>query len=169
VDLTPIVEFDEDGEEDEKQPDVPHCVAPDAAILIVDDNPMNLTVIKGLLEPTMMFVSTATSGEECLEKLREGTFDVVLLDHLMPEMDGVETLEKIRKKFKDLPVYALTSTVEANGAEFYASKGFNGYLAKPIDTYLLEQAIKKHIPADIVMEVETSKSASILYNDSKET
>ena len=62
-------------------------MAPDADILIVDDNPMNLTVIKGLLKPTQMFITTAQSGEECLEKLKTGTFHVVLLDHMMPGMN----------------------------------------------------------------------------------
>ena len=101
--------FREDEDTSQTGPYVPRFVAPDADILVVDDNPMNLAVIKGLLKPTRMFITTAESGEECLEKLRSGSFNVVLLDHMMPGMDGIETLQHIRKKYPDLPVYALTA------------------------------------------------------------
>ena len=79
---------------------VPQFIAPDADILVVDDNPMNLNVIKGLLKGTKVFVTTASSGEECLEKIRDTRFDVVLLDHMMPGMDGVETVGEIRKDIR---------------------------------------------------------------------
>ncbi|MBQ7557626.1 MAG: response regulator, partial [Lachnospiraceae bacterium] len=131
---------------------VPQFIAPDADILVVDDNPMNLTVIKGLLAPTRMFITTAESGEECLEKLRFSDFNVVLLDHMMPGMDGVETVARIREKHPDLPVYALTANATAGGNDFYISKGFNGYLSKPIDTVLLEKTIMKHLPEEIMMK-----------------
>ncbi len=134
-------------------PYVPKFVAPDADILVVDDNPMNLAVIKGLLKPTRMFITTAESGEECLEKLRSGNFNVVLLDHMMPGMDGIETLQHIRKKYPDLPVYALTANGTA-GEDFYKSKGFNGYLSKPIDTVQVERAIMKHLPESIMMKAD---------------
>ncbi|MBO7401506.1 MAG: response regulator, partial [Lachnospiraceae bacterium] len=133
---------------------IPKFIAPDADILVVDDNPMNLNVIKGLLKPTKVFVTTAESGEECLDKLKLDTFNLVLLDHMMPGMDGIETLEKIRKSYPDLPVYALTANATSGGEEFYRSKGFNGYLAKPIDTALLEQAIMRHLPEDIVLKAD---------------
>jgi signal transduction histidine kinase/CheY-like chemotaxis protein/HPt (histidine-containing phosphotransfer) domain-containing protein/streptogramin lyase len=133
---------------------IPKFVAPDADILVVDDNPMNLNVIKGLLKPTKVFVTTAESGKECLDKLKMDTFNVVFLDHMMPGMDGIETLAKIRETMPDLPVYALTANATAGGEEFYKSKGFNGYLAKPIDTALLEQAIMKHLPEEIVKKAD---------------
>ncbi len=144
--------FNEHEGDDAGKPYIPQFVAPDADILVVDDNPMNLTVIKGLLKATKVFVTTATSGEECLEKMRFGTFNVVLLDHMMPGMDGIETLEKIREMKPDLPVYALTANAMAGGAEFYMSMGFNGYLAKPIDSHELEKAIMKHLPEEIMMK-----------------
>ncbi|MBE5924666.1 MAG: response regulator [Lachnospiraceae bacterium] len=134
-----------------KGPYVPQFVAPDAEVLLVDDNPMNLTVIKGLLKPTRIFVTTAESGEECLAKLKYGTFNVVLLDHMMPGMDGVETLERIRETMPDLPVYALTANSTA-GEEFYKSKGFNGYIPKPVDSVVLEKAIMRHLPEEIMMK-----------------
>ena len=146
-----IGEFNE-HEEEVKGPYVPQFIAPDAEVLVVDDNPMNLNVIKGLLKATKVFVSTASSGEECLEKLKYSSFNVVLLDHMMPGMDGIETLEKIRVNHPDLPVYALTANSMAGGEEFYKSKGFDGYLSKPIESAVLERAIMKHIPEEIMMK-----------------
>ena len=140
--------FKEQDENKVKGPYVPQFVAPDADILVVDDNPMNLNVIKGLLKATKMFVTTAKSGEECLEKIKYGSFNVVLLDHMMPGMDGVETVERIRQTHPDLPVFALTANTTL-GEEFYISKGFTGYLSKPIDSVALERAIMKHLPENI--------------------
>lgn len=143
-----------------KGPYVPQFIAPDAEVLVVDDNPMNLTVIKGLLKSTRMFVTTATSGEECLEKLKHSSFNVVLLDHMMPGMDGLETIARIREDYPELPVYALTANAMAGGEEFYKSKGFNGYLSKPIDSMTLEKAIMQHIPEEIMMKPEKTDADS---------
>ena len=156
VDDTPIGIFKEHNISD-NGPYVPKFIAPDADILVVDDTPMNLSVIKGLLKSTKMFVTTADSGEEALEKIKETDFNVVLLDHMMPGMDGIETLEKIRETHPDLPVYALTANAAA-GEEFYTSKGFNGYLAKPIDSATLESTILKHLPPEIVMQREDEEA-----------
>ncbi len=137
-----------------KGPYIPQFIAPDADILVVDDNPMNLNVIKGLLKATKVFVTTAESGEECLEKIKYDNFNVVLLDHMMPGMDGLETVARIRQTHPDLPVYALTANAIAGGDEFYRSKGFDGYLAKPIDSVELERAIMKHLPEEMMMKPE---------------
>ena len=152
--------FDEHAGDESGKPYVPQFIAPDANVLVVDDNPRNLTVIKGLLKATRVFVTTAASGEEALDKVRVETFDVVLLDHMMPGMDGIETLEKIRELKPDLPVYALTANAMAGGVEFYMSKGFNGYLAKPIDSRELEKAIMKHLPDEIMMKPGESDAVS---------
>lgn len=151
VDDTPIGVFREHLESEAKGPYIPQFVAPDAEVLVVDDNAMNLSVIKGLLKATRVFVTTATSGEECLEKIKYGKFNVVLLDHMMPGMDGVETVSRIREDYPDLPVYALTANATV-GENFYIEKGFNGYLAKPIDSMTLEKTIMKHIPEEIMMK-----------------
>ena len=155
VDKTPIGEFKERDEET-VGPYVPQFVAPDAEILVVDDNPMNLTVIKSLLKATKMFVTTASSGEECLDKLRYGSFNIVLLDHMMPGLDGVETCKMIRLMYPELPVYALTANTTA-GEEFYITAGFNGYLSKPIDSRKLEKTIMRHLPQEIMMQPDTSE------------
>ncbi len=149
VDMTPVGAFREHDDSEAKGPYVPLFIAPDADVLVVDDNPMNLNVIKGLLKGTKVFVSTASSGEECLEKIKDTRFDIVLLDHMMPGMDGVETVAEIRKDHPDLPVYALTAN-SASGEEFYRSKGFDGYLSKPIDSRTLEKTIMKHLPEEMM-------------------
>ncbi|MCR5440580.1 MAG: response regulator [Lachnospiraceae bacterium] len=151
IDDTPIGIFNEHADSEAKGPYVPKFVAPDADVLVVDDNPMNLNVIKGLLKSTKVFVTTAESGEECIEKIKNNTYNVVLLDHMMPGMDGVETLEKIRSFAPDLPVYALTANAAA-GEEFYTSRGFNGYLSKPIDSATLERTIMQHIPEHMMLK-----------------
>ncbi len=157
ADPTPIGIFMEHDDSTRKGPYVPQFIAPDADILVVDDTPMNLSVIKGLLKPTRVFVTTATSGVECLEKIKETNFNIVLLDHMMPGMDGLETVAKIREDYPNLPVYALTANA-ASGEEFYISKGFNGYLSKPIDSLVLEKTIMTHLPEE-TMEKPTQADA----------
>lgn len=152
VDHAPMGAFIENKEE-AIGPYKPLFVAPDASVLVVDDNPMNLTVIKGLLAATKVFVTTAVSGEECLERVKENKYDVILLDHLMPGMDGIETLEKLRDKNYTMPVYAMTANSEPEDG-YYKSLGFDGYLAKPIEARFLEELILKHIPGDIVQRLE---------------
>ncbi len=131
-------------------PYMPKFTAPGAKILVVDDTPMNLNVIKSLLKATKVQVTTATSGKECLELLEKEAFHVVLLDHMMPEMDGIETLEWIRIEFPDLPVYALTANAQADAENYYIERGFNGYLSKPIDSKTLETAIMRHLPEELM-------------------
>lgn len=153
VDPTPLGIFVEHDENATKGPYVPKFIAPDADVLVVDDNPMNLNVIKGLLKSTKVYVTTATSGEEALDKIKETNFNIVLLDHMMPGMDGIETVAEIRKIDKDLPVYALTANSTA-GEDFYIEKGFNGYLAKPVESETLEKTIMRHLPEEMMLKPE---------------
>ena len=163
VDETAIGVFLEESEEVAEGGYKPQFIAPDADILVVDDTPMNLNVIKGLLKPTKVFVTTAKSGEECLEKIADNDFNVVLLDHMMPGLDGIETLEKIRLTHPDLPVYALTANATAGGEEFYRSKGFTGYLTKPVDIVAVEHAIMRHLPESMMMK-PSGEDVTVLDN-----
>ncbi len=143
---------------------VPLFVAPDARILVVDDNEMNLTVIKGLLEATHVHLDTATSGRECLEKISEIEYHIVLLDHMMPEMDGVETLHELRKTHPTLPVVALTANAATSGENYYIKEGFTDYLAKPVDGRKLEGTIKALLPEAILKDPgDYTPSASSAY------
>ena len=161
IDANPIGVFVEHDDGNAKGPYVPKFIAPDADILVVDDNPMNLNVIKGLLKATKVFVTTASSGEEALDKIRDTKFNVVLLDHMMPGMDGIETMAEIRKFDTDLPVYALTANATAEEG-FYESKGFNGYLAKPVDSATLEKTIMKHLPEEMMEQPDAGFEAEEL-------
>ena len=137
--------------EDHKETDVykPLFVAPEGRVLVVDDSDMNLKVAKRLLTHTLLKVDTAVSGRECLEMIEKGNYHVVLLDHMMPEMDGIETVHRIREKHKELPVIALTANAATSGSDYYISEGFNGYLAKPVEATELEEKLKSFIPEEL--------------------
>lgn len=156
VNNEPIGPFEEGRREHVSKHYLPQFMAPDAGILAVDDNPMNLAVIQGLLKSTGMYIVTASSGEECLKKLQENDFNLVLLDHMMPGMDGIETLKRIREAYPALPVLALTANYTQNGEQYYKSYGFDGYLPKPIDGPTLEKAIRMFLPDYMVMDNEVS-------------
>ena len=152
VDGSAIGSFTESSGDIHIGPYVPEVYAPEAKVLVVDDDAMNRQVISGLLSKTGLKLTTATNGKECLEKLKENSFHLVLLDHMMPVMDGMETIKEIRKDYPDLPVLMLTANAANSGNEFYLSHGFNGYLPKPINGADLEKAIKKYIPKDLLKE-----------------
>ena len=126
--------------------------APQAHILVVDDNDMNLTVAESLLEKTRVHIHTATSGKECLQLIAQNHYDIVFLDHMMPEMDGIETLQRA-KTMTDIPCQhtpfiALTANAVAGVKEMFLTKGFNDYLAKPVDGKTLEHMVQKYLPPE---------------------
>ncbi len=149
-----IGEFNEARLDSSKSSHQPKFIAPDADVLVVDDNPVNLENMKGLLKPNKLFVSTAASGEEALEKISRSDFNLVFLDYVMPGMDGPETLKRIRETHPNLPVYALVGSSVVGGEELFRSKGFNGYLNKPVDITVAEDIIMKHLPDNIMMRIE---------------
>ena len=123
--------------------------APDKHILVVDDNQINLTIVKGLLKKTLLNIDLVSSGRECLELVQKKSYDLILLDHMMPEMDGIEVLERLKTMnnnlCKDTPVIALTANAITGARETYLNLGFNDYLSKPIDYKELETTIKAHL------------------------
>ncbi len=129
-------------------------IAPMGRVLIVDDNAMNLAVAQGLLKETRLQVDVAGSGEECLELLKRKTYHVICLDHMMPVMDGVETLHAIRSlegnPSVDTPVIALTANAVAGAREFYLEAGFQDYLTKPIDAEKFETMLIQYLPSNVV-------------------
>ncbi len=139
--------------------------APGARILIVDDNEMNLEVEKKLLEGTDIEVDLASSGLEALGLTLRNRYDVILMDHLMPEMDGVECFEKIRSQKGgmnlNVPVIAFTANAGSEVIELYDRAGFDGYLIKPVSGHELEDMLLLHLPEDKV-----SKSAELEMTDS---
>ncbi|MDR1840872.1 MAG: response regulator [Holophagales bacterium] len=125
-------------------------IAPEAEILVVDDFSSNLMVAEGLLAPYKMRVFTCMNGREAIELVKARHFDLVLMDHMMPEMDGMEATAAIRAlggRFAELPIAALTANVVSGMKEKFLAGGFNDFLAKPIDTEDLDTALKNWIPA----------------------
>ncbi len=128
--------------------------APDAVILVVDDTNMNLTVARALLKRTLIKIDTATSGAEALTMIRAKKYDLVFLDYRMPEMDGSETLVKIREdKFhpnQETPVIVLTANALSGARERFLEEGFQDYLSKPIDTAKMEEILIQYLPPEKV-------------------
>ncbi len=164
IDPTPIGKFNEHILAPARGPYVPTFTAPDARILLVDDDYKNLSVLKYLLASTRIRITTALSGEECLSELAKENFDVVLLDHMMPGMDGIETLKHIRENHPDLPVFAISANYVSDGNEYYRSFGFNEYVSKPIDSRALEKTLLKYLPKELVKEPE-----EVILNDRSAT
>lgn len=133
-------------------------VAPDADILIVDDNVVNRKVFINLLKETKIHIDEAAGGLECLDKAMAKHYDIIFLDHMMPDIDGVETLRQLREQenspCKDTPIIALTANAIVGAKEMYMAEGFYDYLAKPIRPEKLESMIFDCIPKDLIMEEE---------------
>lgn len=136
---------DEDGEIDDHQ-----MYAPEAHILVIDDNRMNIRVVEGLLRTYGIKVSYALSGQEGIDMLASKAYDLILLDHMMPGMDGVETFHHIRKRtdayYKEIPIIALTANAIAGAREMFIKEGFNDFIAKPVESSVLQRTLKRHLP-----------------------
>lgn len=129
-------------------------VAPNAQILAVDDTRVNITVVKGLLKRLKVQFDSALSGQECLNKVKEKHYDIILLDHMMPEMDGIETLhnmQQMEEYIQNKPVViALTANAIVGAKEEYLKEGFADYLSKPIDFVQLEEMIRQYLPDELI-------------------
>ena len=129
--------------------------APLARLLVVDDNKVNLKVFKGLLKNNGMQIDTAMSGKECLDLMKENKYHIVFLDHLMPDMDGVETLNQAKvledSKSQDAVMVILTANAVSGAREKFLQEGFDDYLSKPISLPLLKEMILKYLPKELIM------------------
>lgn len=129
--------------------------APQARILVVDDTPLNLTVIKGLLRSTRIQVDTAESGFIALKMARDTKYDIILIDHRMPKMDGIEMLHVLRGENTSANhssvCIALTANAISGAKEMYLSVGFEDYLSKPVEASKLEMMIAKYLPPEKIL------------------
>ncbi len=129
-------------------------IAPLAKILVVDDNAMNLAVAQDLLRKTKLQIDVASSGGECLEMLKRKEYHLICMDHMMPVMDGVQTLHAIRElednPSRNIPVIALTANAVVGAKEFYLKEGFEDYLSKPIEPDKLEDILIQYLPKELV-------------------
>jgi signal transduction histidine kinase/CheY-like chemotaxis protein/HPt (histidine-containing phosphotransfer) domain-containing protein len=152
-------------------------IAPDARILVVDDMIVNLTVLTNLLKNTRMQIDTAESGDQCIELARERKYDIIILDHMMPYKDGIETLRELRSLHDspnvDTPAICLTANAISGMRDMYISAGFDDYLTKPIDAERLEMMLLQYLPEDKVTLVPADAdgpgdSGSLANDDSNE-
>ena len=138
----------------ENHENVIRFIAPTAKVLIVDDINTNLKVAEGLMLPYKMNLDLCNSGKEAIEALESKDYDLVFMDHKMPDMDGVETTQRIRllgeedEYYKKLPIIILTANAVSGAREMFLSSGFNDFLSKPIDTLKLKTILEKWIPKE---------------------
>ena len=140
-----------------------YICAPDARILVVDDNEFNLKAARELLKLLEIDARTASSGKESIDMIKENEFDIVFMDHMMPEMDGIETLRGIRKlgnSYKDLPVIALTANVVHGAKEMFLANGFNGFISKPIEMQKLVRLLLEKLPQEKIIQKSTKEHIS---------
>ena len=153
VDMEPIGNFSETYNEAVKDAHDYHETfhAPDARILVVDDTKTNLTVVEGLLKKTQIAVDTAMSGMEALDLITKNKYDIIFLDHRMPEMDGIQTFHAMEELSGNLnkktPVIALTANAVSGSREMYFKEGFTNYMSKPVDPIKLEDMIMSYLPS----------------------
>lgn len=154
VDITPIRDFQKQIRMHAPSKDIRTSLyAPDARVLVVDDNEMNRKVFASLLKAPKVQVVQADSGMACLACMREQTFDLVFLDHMMPEMDGIETLHKMREEgLCGMPVVALTANAVSGARDMYLSEGFDEFLSKPIMPDKLESLLFDMLPPDKLLK-----------------
>ena len=151
-------------------------IAPDAKVLLVDDNTMNHVVVKNLLKQTKVNIKSVKSGQECIECAREESFDIILLDHMMPGMNGIETLNFLNtmedNQCKGIPVIAMTANAVSGAREMYLEAGFSDYISKPVNSKELEIMLKKYLPPEKLKEwacnIEETAASSTLEEDVKE-
>ncbi len=134
--------------------------APDAHILVVDDTEVNLVVVKNLLKQTQVVIDTVTSGKEAITLVKNNRYDVVFIDHMMPDMDGIETLHRIKEECETKGTFfvALTANAVSGSRERYISEGFDDYLSKPIDGRRLEEMLKNYLPDSKIKAVIPSET-----------
>lgn len=170
IDASPMGEFHKDNHDKSnvKSNYQKQFEAPDASILVVDDINMNQVVIQCLLEETKIQIDTAKSGQECLQKAKEKRYDIIFMDHMMPDMDGVETLQHMMSMADSLnvhtPVIALTANAIAGVKEMYLQAGFVDYISKPIEGTVLESIIMKYLPKEklhLTMENNTDNNEKL--------
>ena len=132
-------------------------IAPDAKVLVVDDNDTNLTVAVGLMNPLQMNVETAISGQKAMEMIGQKHYDIIFMDHMMPEMDGVETTRLIRRfhpEYDTVPIIALTANAMEGAKSMFLVEGMNDFVAKPIEAKNLIDMLRQWLPSEKIVPVD---------------
>lgn len=147
-------------------------LSPEARVLVVDDVAMNLEVVEAMLKPLKVKTALATRGSECLELASKNKYDIILLDHMMPDLDGTETLERMRKDTEGLnantPVIVLTANAVPGAKEEYIAAGFTDYLSKPVRSADLFRTLRCYLPSGLIEEKPTKPEYSVTHNDNSD-
>ncbi len=162
IDETPMGEIEETRRQrSSNKQEEELFMAPNAQILVVDDNLTNLTIMRELLKRTKVKVDLATKGETCLDMIKRKSYHIIFLDHMMPGMDGMETLQHIRQmddnQSEDAIVIVLTANAIIGAKEMYLKSGFHDYLSKPVDGRELESLVRKYLPPEMIQINENQK------------
>ena len=156
IDQTPVERLDMAGKRDQAAGNTYHqsFEAPEARILVVDDTVANLMVIKKLLRDTKVMLDTVSSGKEAIEKTLNTEYNVIFMDHMMPEMDGIECMKRIREqiggKCRTSKIVALTANADSKSRNLYEKSGFDGYVMKPVSGNTLELELRKLLPRELI-------------------
>ena len=156
VDAAAIGDFKEKNSYSAQESDqTKKYTAPDAKILLVDDNKMNIKVLKSLLKQNKVQTDDAISGKECLALAEQNTYDLIFIDHMMPEMDGIETLHimKEKKLCENTPVIMLTANAIVGDRERYLAEGFDDFLSKPVIPQALNEMLLKYLPEEKIISI----------------
>lgn len=136
----------------------PSYQAPDAKVLVVDDNNTNLIVVKAFLKDTKLQLDLSTSGKEAFQKCCNQKYDLILMDHMMPECDGIEAMHLIKEKSESLnsstPIIILTANASKDSEIGYIQEGFDNYLSKPVDSDKLIKMVRMYLADNLVMDNE---------------
>ncbi len=166
ADATPMGDYEKRIQESKAAHDKEDILyAPGSRVLIVDDNDMNLKVARNLLKICGIKPQEALSGKETIEKMKESTFDIVFLDHMMPEMDGIETLHKLQESHlipEETVMIVLTANAVVGAKENYLKEGFADYLSKPIEIGNLVEILKQYLPQSAYGSAEAEVDDGIL-------
>jgi len=137
---------------------------PNGRVLVVDDKDMNLCIAKGMLSLYGLLIDTAKSGYEAIEKIKYNVYDLVLMDHVMPRMDGMETTRKVRRLkggYKKLPIVALSVNTAAGTKEMFLAGGFNGFISKPIVLQEMDKMLKELLSPEKISRRARANAAII--------
>ncbi|MCR5609013.1 MAG: response regulator, partial [Lachnospiraceae bacterium] len=159
--------------EDNEEDNVTHFVAPNVKVLLVDDNAINLKVAEGLLSIFRMNIIMAMSGKEAIEKVKNKNFDIIFMDHMMPEMDGIEATQIIRalddEYFKNIPIIALTANAVSGVKKKFVEMGMNDFVAKPIDMKDITEKLLKWLPEDKIEILDDNEWNEISSDESDDS
>ncbi|MBE5902023.1 MAG: response regulator [Lachnospiraceae bacterium] len=153
-----ILNMDVNWDKDEEG----QLMCPGVHALVVDDEPMNLTVANGIFKRYGMQISTAANGPDAIHMCKDNEYDIVFMDHMMPGMDGVEAMKRIRTECqrarREMPIVALTANAVSTAREMFISEGFDGFVSKPIDLTELERVMRRVLPKSKIEIVATGES-----------